>query len=262
MATDKPLAGKVALVTGSSRNIGKAIALEFARQGADVAVCAHSSVEELERVAAEIRKLGQRSVALLGDLAQTPEVQGLVHKTISGLGKVDILVNTPAIRPHQHTLEITDADWDHVIAVNMKCAFFAAQAALPGMIERKWGRILNFSGSIAVTGSAGAGHLMATKVGIFGVTRALAIEYAKVGITANTIVPGTFETERATRWDMGDGKYVAAPSVARTTQPTNIPVGRRGDPQEIAGLCAYLCSDLGAYITGQSLHINGGVVLS
>ncbi len=259
----KSLAGKVALVTGSSRNIGKAIALELASEGADVAVCAHSSKVEVEAVAAEIRKMGQRSVALLGDLAKMDEVRNLVTQAITGLGKVDILVNTPAIRPHQHTLEITESDWDHVIAVNMKCAFFATQAALPGMIERKWGRIFNFSGSVAVTGGgAGGGHLMATKVGIFGLTRSFAVEYAKEGITANTIVPGVFETERAKRWDMGNDKFVEAPSMTRTTPGTNVPVGRRGIPKEIGELVAYLSSDKGAYITGQSIHINGGSVLS
>lgn len=252
------LHGKSALVMGAGRNIGRAVALALAGQGADVAVHARASRDEVDAVAKEVVALGPRGLPVLGDLAERADVERVVHETVAAFGKVDILVNTPAIRPSQWFHEITDADWRRVIDVNLYGPFVACQAVLPGMVERRWGRIINFSGSGAFTGAQRRTHVMVTKTGILGLTRGLALEYAASGITVNTIVPGLFDTQRITAWHMGETASVAALPLPPNMARGNPVVGRHGLPQEIGTLCAYLASDAAAFITGQSLHINGG----
>lgn len=252
------LHGKAALVMGAGRNIGRAIALAFAAQGADVAVHARASRGEVDSVAKEVVALGRRGLPVLGDLAARVDVERVVRETVAAFGKVDILVNTPAIRPSQWFHEITDADWRRVMDVNLYGPFVACQAVIPGMLQRRWGRIINFSGSGAFTGAPRRAHVMVTKTGILGLTRGLAREYAASGITVNTVVPGVFETERTAAWDMGHSSSVPAVPLPAHVGPGEPRIGRRGHPEEIGALCAYLASDAAAFITGQSLHINGG----
>ncbi len=249
MPTDiKPLSGKVALVTGSGRNIGRATVLELARRGADVAVNARSNRDEAESVAAEARDLGVRAIATIADVAEQGQVYRMVADTISEFGRVDILVNNAGMRADKPFTEMTVEDWRQVNAVNMDGPFFACQAVVPGMIERGWGRIVNVSGLNAFKGRAGWAHVCAGKMGALGLTRALAAELAPHGVLVNHIVPGAFDTTRV------EGQSIPAPN-------PGIPVGRLGMPEEIAHTVAFLASDGAAYISGQTIHVNGGALV-
>ena len=249
MPTDtKPLSGKVALVTGSGRNIGRATILELARRGADVAVNARSNRDEAESVAAEARDLGVRAIATVADVAEQGQVYRMVADAISEFGRVDILVNNAGMRADKPFTEMTVEDWRQVNAVNMDGPFFACQAVVPGMIERGWGRIVNVSGLNAFKGRAGWAHVCAGKMGALGLTRALSAELAPHGVLVNHIVPGAFDTTRV------EGQSTPAPSAG-------VPVGRLGMPEEIAHTVAFLASDGAAYITGQTIHVNGGALV-
>ena len=249
MPTDtKPLSGKVALVTGSGRNIGRATVLELARRGADVAVNARSNRDEAGSVAAEARDLGVRAIATIADVAEQGQVYRMVSDAISEFGRVDILVNNAGMRADKPFTEMTVEDWRQVNAVNMDGPFFACQAVVPGMIERGWGCIVNVSGLNAFKGRAGWAHVCAGKMGALGLTRALAAELAPHGVLVNHIVPGAFDTTRV------EGQSTPAPN-------PGIPVGRLGMPEEIAHTVAFLASDGGAYISGQTIHVNGGALV-
>ena len=249
MPTDtKPLSGKVALVTGSGRNIGRATILELARRGADVAVNARSNKDEADSVAAEARELGANTIATIADVAEQGQVYRMVADAISEFGRVDILVNNAGMRADKPFTEMTVEDWRQVNAVNMDGPFFACQAVVPGMVERGWGRIINVSGLNAFKGRPGWAHVCAGKMGALGLTRALAAELAPHGVLVNHIVPGAFDTTRV------EGQSIPAPN-------PGIPVGRLGMPEEIAHTVAFLVSDGAAYITGQTIHVNGGALV-
>ena len=244
----KSLEGKVALVTGSGRNIGRATILELARRGADVVVNARSNRAEAEAVADEARGLGANAIATIADVGDQGQVYRMVADAIAEFGRVDILVNNAGMRAEKPFAEMTVEDWREVNAVNMDGPFFACQSAVPGMIERGWGRIINVSGLNAFKGRAGWAHVCAGKMGALGLTRALSAELAPHGITVNHIVPGAFDTTRV------EGQSTPAPSA-------DIPVGRLGMPEEIAHTVAFLASDGAAYITGQTIHVNGGALV-
>ena len=246
-----PLAGRVALVTGSGRNIGRATILELARRGADVVVNARSNAGEAESVAAEARELGARAIHTIADVADQRQVYRMVGEAVSEFGRVDILVNNAGMRAAKPFTEMTVEDWREVNGVNMDGPFFACQAVAPGMIERGWGRIVNVSGLNAFKGRAGWAHVCAGKMGALGMTRALAAELAPHGILVNHIVPGAFDTTRAE----GQSAPVAGGA------GDGIPVGRLGMPEEIAHTVAFLSSDGAAYITGQTIHVNGGALV-
>ena len=243
------LQGKVALVTGSGRNIGRATVLELARQGADVVVNARSNRDEAEVVAAEAREFGVRAIVRMGDVGAQPQAFGLIGGVIAEFGRVDILVNNAGMRAAKPFIEMTVADWREVNAVNMDGPFFTSRAVVPGMIERGWGRIINVSGLNAFKGRAEWAHVCAGKMGALGLTRALAAELAPHGILVNHIVPGAFDTTRV------EGQSAPAPN-------PDIPVGRLGLPEEIAHTVAFLASDGAAYITGQTIHVNGGALIA
>ena len=202
---NSPLENRVALVTGSGRNIGRATILELARLGADVVVNSRSNREEAEAVAVEARGLGANAVVAIADVADQRQVYDMVGAAITEFGRVDILVNNAGMRQSKPFTEMTVEDWRTVNGVNMDGPFFACQAVVPGMIERGWGRIINVSGLNAFTGRAEWAHVCAGKMGALGMTRALAVELAPHGILVNHIVPGAFDTsscrgaERA-RW--------------------------------------------------------------
>ena len=245
----RPLQSKTALVTGSGRNIGRAVALELAALGANVVVNARSNRAEAESVADEARALGARAIAVVADVGDQAAVYRMVADAIAEFGGVDILVNNAGMRASKPFTEMTVEDWRQVNAGNINAPFFACQAAVPGMIERGWGRIINVSGLNAFRGRAEWAHVCAGKMGSLGLTRALAAELAPSGILVNHIVPGAFDTTRT------DAQSAAAPAV-----PDGIPVGRLGMPAEIAKTVAFLSSEGAAYITGQTIHINGGAL--
>jgi 3-oxoacyl-[acyl-carrier protein] reductase len=241
------LEGKVALVTGSGRNIGRAIALALARDGADVVVNARSNQKEAEAVTAEVGELGRKAVPLLADVGDRQQVEKMLSRALDEFGRIDIVVNNAASRPHKPFADMTYEDWRGILAIDLDSAFLTTKAALPGMMERHWGRVINLSGLQAFQGRHGGAHISAAKVGLIGLTRALATELAPSGILVNCIVPGMIDTVR-----VGE---------SRTRTPgrmSDIPVGRLGQPEDIASLCAYLCSDAASFLTGQTIHVNGG----
>ena len=243
------LKGKVALVTGSGRNIGRATVLELAKLGADVVVNARTNRDEAESVAAEARDLGAHAIATIADVADQGQVYRMVADAISEFGRVDILINNAGMRQSKPFTEMTVDDWREVNAVNMDGPFFACQSVVPGMIDHGWGRIINVSGLNAFKGRAEWAHVCAGKMGALGMTRALAAELAPHGIRVNHIVPGAFDTTR-----VGDQ---TAPSSA---EADGIPTGRLGLPEEIGKTVAFLASDGADYITGQTIHVNGGAL--
>ncbi len=242
------LKGKVALVTGSGRNIGRATALELARRGADVVVNARSNREEAEAVASEVRALGARAIPILADVGDFEQLDSMMDAALGEFGRIDILVNNAGLRAPAPITEMSVAQWREVMAVNLDGPFYLCKAVVPGMIEAGGGRIINVSGLNAFRGHAGWAHVSASKMGALGLTRALAMELAPHGILVNHVVPGAFDT-------MPEG----AP-----TPPTHrlapIPLGRLGMPEEIGKTCAFLASDDAGFITGQAIHVNGGAL--
>ena len=241
------LDGKVALVTGSGRNIGRSIVLALAKEGADVVVNARSNRKEVESVAEEVRALGAKAIPLLADVGNREQLEAMLDQALAEFGHIDIVVNNAATRPHKPFAEMSYEDWRNVLATDLDSAFLSAKAALPGMLERQWGRVINLSGLQAFQGRHGGAHISAAKVGLIGFTRALATELAPDGILVNCIVPGLIDTTR-------DGEARTRPS----SRLSEIPVGRMGEPQDIASLCSFLCSDAAGFITGQTIHVNGG----
>ncbi len=247
-----PLAGRVALVTGSGRNIGRAIALALARAGAGVVVNARTSRDEVEEVVGEIRARGARAMAALADVRDSAAVGRMVAEAADQLGPIDILVNGAALRPEAPFEQITGDEWREVLSVVLDGAFVCTQAVIGGMADRGRGTVINI---IGLTGQAGApqrAHLVTAKSGLVGFTKALALEYAGRGITVNGVSPGLIDTVRN-------------PATA-TAEPAHrqlrvLPMGRYGRPEEVASLCCYLASDDARYVTGQILAVNGGVYL-
>lgn len=247
------LEGKVAMVTGSGRNIGRATAIELARRGANVVVNARSNQAEADSVVAEIESLGSRAIATIADVGVQEQVDAMMSDAMAAFGRVDILVNNAGLRAADPITEMTLEQWRSVLAVNLDGPFYCSQAVIPGMIERGWGRIVNVSGLNAFKGRADWAHVCASKMGALGLTRALAAELAEHNILVNHIVPGAFDTTPPP----GQSDAFAAPPAARAT---GIPVGRLGLPEEIATTCAFLASDDASFITGQTFHVNGGAL--
>lgn len=247
------LEGKVALITGSGRNIGRATAIELARRGANVVVNARSNQAEAGSVVAEIESLGSRAIAAIADVGVQEQVDAMMADAMAAFGRVDILVNNAGLRAADPITEMTLEQWRSVLAVNLDGPFYCSQAVIPGMIERGWGRIINVSGLNAFKGRADWAHVCASKMGALGLTRALAAELAEHNILVNHIVPGAFDTTPPP----GQADSFAGPAATRAV---GIPVGRLGLPEEIATTCAFLASDESSFITGQTIHVNGGAL--
>jgi NAD(P)-dependent dehydrogenase (short-subunit alcohol dehydrogenase family) len=247
--TTNRLDGRVALVTGAGRNLGRAIALTFARAGAHVIVNARSNRDEAEAVAAEARTYGVQALACLADVSDERQVQAMMSEAFGAFDAIDILVNNAAIRPRQSFLEITSSDWERVLRTNLFSAYYACQAVIPRMVMRHRGRILNISGADGFMGAANRAHNVASKAGIVGLTKGLAAEFGKDGITVNAVVPGLFDTTR-------DAAHYS--NTVLTAWLEGLPIRRPGQPDELSEVCLFLASDEAAYITGQSLHVNGG----
>lgn len=236
------LTGRIALVTGSSRGIGQAIALALAQKGVHLAVNYISKKEAAQSTVERIMALGRKAVAVQADVSVSSEVNRMVQHVRSELGEIEILVNNAGIAKQRSIEEVTEADWDETIAVNLKSAFLLTQAVLPDMRENGWGRIINISSGAAHTGGIVGPHYTASKAGIEGLTRAYAIRLAREGITVNSVAPSIVET------DMVKGLEEAT---------DRIPLGRKGHVDEIAQAVVFLSEN--AYITGQTIALNGGL---
>lgn len=248
--TSPHLEGKTALVTGSGRNIGRAIALSLASQGANVAVNGHSDRAAVDAVVAEIRAAGGQAIGLMADVSSDEEVAGLVAAAAREFGSVDIAVSNVGIRRKQPFLEITPAQWDEVLRTNLSAAFYLARHAIPLMRARQWGRIVVVSGFDGFWGQVTErAHNITAKAGLHGLAMALAREFGPDQITANTIAPGAIDTIRD--WSQYTHQQ-------RERLEAEIPLGRYGRPDEVAAACDLLCSDRGGFISGQVIHVNGG----
>lgn len=240
------LTGKVALVTGGGRGIGRAIALALARAGCDVAVNYRERKSDAERVAQEIHASGRRSIAIAADVSRGAEVKRLTLAVEQQLGPIGILVNNAGKILIQAIDQIGEDDWNDLIAVNLTSCFLMTQAVLPGMRSRRWGRVINLSSVAAQAGSIVGVHYAAAKAGMLGLTRSYARVLAKEGITVNAIAPALVATE-----------MVSSNPIAK---PEMIPIGRFGEVEEVADVAAMLAAN--GYITGQTINVNGGLYLS
>ncbi len=236
----------MALVTGSSRGIGRAIALALARDGADVVVNYFNREAEADGVKEEILRLGRRCFSIQADVSVKQQVEKLISETESRLGTVEILINNAGIARVQPIEAIREEDWDEVLDTNLKSCFLMTQAVLPGMRKRKWGRIVNLSSVAAQIGGVIGPHYASSKAGMLGLTHFYAARLAKEGITVNAIAPALVETEMVT------GNINAKPDL--------IPVGRFGTPDEVGEVTSMLVKN--AYITGQTVNVNGGWFMS
>jgi 3-oxoacyl-[acyl-carrier protein] reductase len=242
------LDGKVALVTGSGRNIGRATVLKLAAEGAHIVVNARANHAEAEQVAREARDRGVKAIAVLADVANRDEVEAMAARALSEFGRVDILINNAAIRPHKPFTELTVADWERVRGVVLDGALYLTRALIPSMVDNRYGRILFFTGDGAFAGGSGRAHISAAKMALVGLARSLASEFAAHNIRVNVVSPGSIDTARANpEWYQG-----------RPPSAAGIPLGRQGTVDEIAATCLFLVSEDGGFITGQTIHVNGG----
>jgi NAD(P)-dependent dehydrogenase (short-subunit alcohol dehydrogenase family) len=253
------LSGKTALITGASRNIGRAVALAFAAEGADLVLNTRANGEELEAVAAECRKAGVRVVTALADVGDPAAVEAMVGRGLAELGGIDVLVCNAAIRPHKSVSETSLEEWHRVLAVNLHSAFYLTRAVLPSMKQRRRGSIIALGGLSSLTGRANTAAVTTAKTGLLGLVRALAAELGPFGIRANMVVPGFIDTER--RYADWYPEFKQAPPGA-PEQLQQIPLGRLGRPEDIADACVFLAGDASAYVTGDTIRVMGGRFIS
>jgi 3-oxoacyl-[acyl-carrier protein] reductase len=244
------LASQIAVVTGAGRGIGRAIALKFAAEGADV-VCVSRTQENSDKVANEIRALGRKAWAQAVDVADATAVSATAEKILGETGKVDILVNNAGVTRDGLLMRMSDADWDTVLDTNLKGAFLVTKAFSRAMIKARAGRIINISSVIGLIGNAGQCNYAASKAGLIGFTQSAARELASRGITVNAIAPGFIET------DMTSGLK----EEMRTALLKQIPLGSFGSADDIAGAALFLAGPAARYITGQVLTVDGGMVM-
>jgi 3-oxoacyl-[acyl-carrier protein] reductase len=241
------LTGKTALVTGSTGGIGGAIARAFHQQGATVAISG-TRRDVLDALAGE---LADRVHVLPCNLADKEEIEALVPKSEEAMGKLDILVANAGITKDNLLVQLRDEDWDQVVAVNLTATFRLARAAVRGMMRRRFGRIIGVTSVVGVTGNPGQANYTATKAGLIGMIKSIAGEYAKRGITANAIAPGFIATAMTERLNDKQREAILA----------RVPAGRLGGGADVAAAAVFLASDEAAYVTGQTLHVNGGMAM-
>jgi 3-oxoacyl-[acyl-carrier protein] reductase len=245
------LEGKAALVTGASRGIGREIALELARQGANVAVNFSGSEAKANEVVDEIKALGREAFAVKCDVSNSEEVAAMVKGTIDNFGKLDILVNNAGITRDNLLMRMKEEEWDDVININLKGVFLCTKAVTRQMMKQRVGRIINIASVVGVSGNPGQANYVAAKAGVIGLTKTTAKELASRNITVNAVAPGFITT------DMTD----KLPEGVTAELLKQIPLARLGEPKDIAKITAFIASDDSAYMTGQTLHINGGMVM-
>ena len=243
------LRGRVAIVTGSARNIGRAIARSLAESGAAVVVNAKSSTAEADAVAREIRDAGGKATAKIADIGKPDGAAALVSAAIESFGRLDIVVNNAAVRREIDFAQLDYQEWRDITATILDGAYLCARAALPHLIAAGGGSIVNIGGLSSYTGAARRAHVIAAKAGLVGLTRALAHDLAPHGITVNCVAPGLIDTTRR------------GPEPSHHAKHETL-LGRRGTPEEIAAVVRFLCGPDARYITGQTLHANGGVFMA
>lgn len=244
------LKGKKALVTGGGRGIGRAICLRLARGGADVALF-EVDAESAQATAEAIEEMGMETLYLKVDVSLQEEVDKGMEEINQRWEGVDILINNAGITRDNLIMRMTDEDWESVLGVNLRGAFYCTKAVLRGMIRRRWGRIVNVSSVVGKMGNPGQANYVSSKAGLLGLTKAVAKEVASRGITVNAVAPGFIETEMTQ----------SLPQKVRDSFLSQIPLGRAGLPNDVANLVFFLCSREGGYITGQVINVDGGMLM-
>ncbi|MBU3110545.1 3-oxoacyl-[acyl-carrier-protein] reductase [Clostridium lacusfryxellense] len=245
------LKGKTAVVTGASRGIGRAIAIKFAKLGANVVVNYRKSEDAVKDVVKEIEALGVKALAVQADISSYSDVESMMKKCIVEFGSLDILVNNAGITKDGLIMRMKEEDFDNVIDVNLKGAFNCTRHVSSIMLKQRSGRIINISSVTGVTGNAGQVNYSSAKAGIIGMTKSVAREFASRGVTCNAVAPGYIQT------DMTD----AVPEKAKEAMMSSIPLKRLGTPEDVANVVAFLASEEASYITGQVINVDGGMVM-
>ena len=245
------LDGKVALVTGASRGIGKSIALMLASRGADIVINYAGNTEAAEKTKAEVEALGRKAMVIKADVGDTAACEAMVAEVVKEMGKIDILVNNAGITRDGLLMRMKEADWDAVLDINLKGAFHMIRACYRDFMRKKSGKIINISSIAGLVGNVGQANYAASKAGLIGMTKSLAKELGGRGVTVNAVAPGYIATDMT----------AALPDAAREAMLSAIPAGRPGTPEDVAEAIWYLSSDAARFVTGQVLAPNGGLVI-
>jgi 3-oxoacyl-[acyl-carrier protein] reductase len=246
------LSNKVAIVTGSARGIGKAIALKLAEVGADIVVNdIATAAEALEGTANEIRALKRKALAITADVSSSSDVTRFIDTAASTMGRIDILVNNAGVTRDQLLMRMTDEEWDTVLNIDLKSVFLCSRAVIRYMMKQRWGRIISIASVVGIMGNAGQANYASAKAGVIGLTKSIAKEVGSRGITANAIAPGFIETRMTEQLDKKQ----------RQALMQRIPLGSIGTPRDVAEAVAFLASEEAKYITGQVLGVDGGMGL-
>jgi len=246
------LSNKVAIVTGSARGIGRAIALKLAEAGANIVVNdIAAAADSLEGVAAEIRALNRQALVVTADVSSSEDVARLIETAAGHFGRIDILVNNAGVTRDQLLMRMSDEDWDTVLNIDLKSAFLCTRSVLRHMVRQRWGRIISIASVVGITGNAGQANYASAKAGVIGLTKSIAKEVGSRGITANAIAPGFIETKMSEQLD----------EKQRQALLQRIPLGSIGTPRDVAEAVAFLASEEARYITGQVLNVDGGMAL-
>jgi 3-oxoacyl-[acyl-carrier protein] reductase len=246
------LSNKVAIVTGSARGIGKAIALKLAEVGADIVVNdIAAAAEVLEGTANEIRALKRKALAITADVSSSPDVTRFIDIAASTMGRIDILVNNAGVTRDNLLMRMTDEEWDTVLNIDLKSVFLCSRAVIRYMMKQRWGRIISIASVVGIMGNAGQANYASAKAGVIGLTKSIAKEVGSRGITANAIAPGFIETKMTEQLD----------EKQRQALMQHIPLGSIGTPRDVAEAVAFLASEEAKYITGQVLGVDGGMGL-
>lgn len=244
------LNGKIALVTGAAQGIGRDIALGLATDGADVAIC-DVNLEATQKTTADMEAKGRKSLALKANVASSAEVTAMIEQVVEKFGRIDILVNNAGITRDGLIIRMKDEDWDLVLSINLKGAFLCTKSALKYMTKQRSGTIINIASIVGAMGNAGQANYVASKAGLIGLTKTIAREYANRNVTANAVAPGFIDTAMTQ----------ALTEQVRTDLAKQIPLGRLGSSEDVANAVRFLASPSAAYITGQVIHVNGGMYM-
>jgi len=246
MSISIDLTGRTAFVTGSTRGIGRSIAEMLHAAGAKVAVVGRSK----DSAAAVAAAIGERAMGFAGDVTDRDALRRAIAECETALGPIDILVNNAGVTRDNLLIRLSDQDWDDVVAANLTAAFVSTQAVIKGMMKRRFGRIINVTSIVGITGNKGQANYAASKAGLIGFTKSVAKEYAARGVLVNCVAPGFIDTDMT----------AALPEAARSALLESIPLARLGAPADVAGMILFLASDLAAYVTGQTLVVDGGMI--